>query len=124
MYRVFEERGKKKRKKKKNTRQCRLVTFYRLYGRKIKLMERREEGGLTEKEKARNEEERVTRARAIDSFRNQFYYRVIKKKGKKKGKRVRERIEGYFASLHFTDLLISANLAINLLPGFGCKSVG
>lgn len=47
-------------------------------------MERREEGGLTEKEKARNEEERVTRARAIDSFRNQFYYRVIKKKVKKK----------------------------------------
>lgn len=89
-------------------------------------MERREEGGLTEKEKARNEEEsKVTESKRLFSkLVRQFYYRVIKKKGKKKGKRVRERIEGYFASLHFTDLLISANLAINLLPGFGCKSVG
>lgn len=49
-------------------------------------MERREEGGLTEKEKARNEEEsKVTESKRLFSkLVRQFYYRVIKKKGKKK----------------------------------------
>lgn len=48
-------------------------------------MERREEGGLTEKEKARNEEERVTESKRLFSkLVRQFYYRVIKKKVKKR----------------------------------------
>lgn len=81
MYRVFEKRGKRKGKKKKiNTRQRRLVTFYRLYRRKIKLMERREEGGLTEtgKEKARKQE---------TSF--ETYASILSSDDKKRVKRVK-----------------------------------
>lgn len=50
------------------------MTFYRLYRRKIKLMERREEGGLTEtgKEKARKQE-------ILSKLMRQFYHRMIKK---------------------------------------------
>lgn len=88
--RVPSFRGERKKKKGKRKKihvsvVSRLVTFYRLYGRKIKLMERREEGGLTEKEKARNEEERVTESKRLFSkLVRQFYYRVIKKKVKKR----------------------------------------
>lgn len=126
VYRVFEEGGKKEKRKRRKKKihvgvVSRLVTFYRLYRRKIKLMERREEGGLTEtgKEKARSEEERVTCAKARDSF--ETCAPILLSDDKKKRGVKREHIEGCFASLHFTDLFNLDESRLISFRGFGCK---